>query len=553
MQQDVIETLAIGGVCAAVASIVADSLSRLSLPPNPYPLPQPQPSADNDPLHTPYDWSVPGTPDYDAPGGISPMVRHFCEKLGIPVPSPAAQRPTTPPAAQWPTTPPVTQRPVTPTTAQRPATPPAAQKQATPNEVCERLSELKVGDELDGKVVKLLGGHSVLVDIGNGVCGYLPIMNGIAYADGEAVRVRVYSVDAFAGRLKLCDVRANRTAPGAANAQKAPGPSHKVGDVLGVRVEHCNQNGSGYLVKLPDGESAFLPRSEAPFCRECDGETLVGREITVRIVCWDAGSHVCSWRRPKLAAIKVGDIFDGMVVRPVEKGCIVDVGEGLTGFLPFTGGLSHSAGEAAKVRVHAVYLETGKLYLSDIRAGAAEKRPAFSDRLPYYEGIFVEFKRSSVFSPLTSAPDASQLAVISRTVASFANAAGGTLYIGVRDDGYVCGLDEDFARLGEACPEGKGPYPATEDGYRRRIIDALGNYLATLARVQFITSSSGVRFCKVVVRKAESPVFADMFKRSAWVRVDAETRLLRGPDLHMHIRQRFGGDLPVANRWYRAS
>ena len=158
-----------------------------------------------------------------------------------------------------------------------------------------------------------------------------------------------------------------------------------------------------------------------------------------------------------------------------------------------------------------------------------------------------------MFSPAASAPDVSQLAEIANTLAAFANAYGGKLYIGVRDGGTVSGLDEDFAHLGEACPAGKGPYPATEDGYRRRIVDSLGDYLATLARIRFIMSPSGLRYCAVTVQKSASPVFADALRQSAWVRVDAETRLLRGADLRMHLRQRFAGVPHETGRWHRAS
>ena len=59
------------------------------------------------------------------------------------------------------------------------------------------------------------------------------------------------------------------------------------------------------------------------------------------------------------------------------------------------------------------------------------------------EGLRVEFKTSLFFS----AGKDPQVQVIARTIASFMNAQGGDLYIGVDDCGNVVGLDGDRRAL----------------------------------------------------------------------------------------------------------
>ncbi len=58
-----------------------------------------------------------------------------------------------------------------------------------------------------------------------------------------------------------------------------------------------------------------------------------------------------------------------------------------------------------------------------------------------------EFKTSIFISPKTSCPDVGQMKTIAETLAAFMNAEGGVLYIGVRDDKTMCGIEKDLALL----------------------------------------------------------------------------------------------------------
>ena len=66
------------------------------------------------------------------------------------------------------------------------------------------------------------------------------------------------------------------------------------------------------------------------------------------------------------------------------------------------------------------------------------------------EGEKVEFKSSIIYSPVTHQADSSQPFAIAKEIAAFMNTDGGTLYLGVANDGTVCGIEGDFAALGAA-------------------------------------------------------------------------------------------------------
>ena len=63
------------------------------------------------------------------------------------------------------------------------------------------------------------------------------------------------------------------------------------------------------------------------------------------------------------------------------------------------------------------------------------------------EGQRVEFKTSVFYAPGDPMPGFKQMRTIAETVASFMNAEGGDLYIGVADDGIIKGIDKDIEVL----------------------------------------------------------------------------------------------------------
>ena len=71
-----------------------------------------------------------------------------------------------------------------------------------------------------------------------------------------------------------------------------------------------------------------------------------------------------------------------------------------------------------------------------------------SFNLPKCESQYVEFKTSFIFSNDKKQPMKDQRYNIFRAACSFMNADGGTIYLGVKDDGTVSGLKNDLHKMG---------------------------------------------------------------------------------------------------------
>ena len=84
------------------------------------------------------------------------------------------------------------------------------------------------------------------------------------------------------------------------------------------------------------------------------------------------------------------------------------------------------------------------------------------------ESQTLEFKSTARYNMLAARPDKKMEHVVVKTVCGFLNAEGGTLLIGVDDDGQVVGLEKDLSTLGRK---------PNLDGYelwlRRRLDDDL--------------------------------------------------------------------------------
>lgn len=119
------------------------------------------------------------------------------------------------------------------------------------------------------------------------------------------------------------------------------------------------------------------------------------------------------------------------------------------------------------------------------------------------EGSALEFKSSARYNVHTKQRDPELEWLIVKTVAGFANANGGTLLVGVDDDGQPLGLDNDLKLLGKK---------QDIDGYELWLRDlfeaALGKVTAAGVATTFPTLDE-VTVCRVDVPAAGQPVFAN--------------------------------------------
>ncbi|MBA2670204.1 MAG: ATP-binding protein, partial [Gemmatimonadetes bacterium] len=123
------------------------------------------------------------------------------------------------------------------------------------------------------------------------------------------------------------------------------------------------------------------------------------------------------------------------------------------------------------------------------------------------ESSTVEFKSTARWDVKEGKKNIKMEEIIAKTVAAFLNSAGGTLLIGVADDGTVLGLDADYRTLGKR---------SNADGFEQWLTQHLGRHvgfaLAPLLAVSF-HDVDGKQVCRVMVKRSPKPV---------WVKIEGE-------------------------------
>ena len=166
-------------------------------------------------------------------------------------------------------------------------------------------------------------------------------------------------------------------------------------------------------------------------------------------------------------------------------------------------------------------------------------------RIPLDERTNVEFKTSLFFRAGISQVSEDQICVIMRTLAGFMNAEGGTLYIGVNDNGVVrSSVTEEYQYMNLFPPFNNYTYSPKEDGYRRFITDwasaKLGNFAAALINVDF-ENFGAVKICKITAKKSYAPIWFD--RTELYIRADGSTKRLTGDLITSYYLQIKGEDL----------
>ena len=150
------------------------------------------------------------------------------------------------------------------------------------------------------------------------------------------------------------------------------------------------------------------------------------------------------------------------------------------------------------------------------------------------ESKYAEYKSSLVYPAGEKEPDVDkQLGqVIVSAVASFMNSDGGCVYVGVRDNGEVCGIESEVAFLNDNS-EDTTQYKQSIDGIQLKILNVikqkLGDAAGSLVDVRFKQGLNTKHLvCEIVVRANETdiPVYAD--GKHLYVRYSGQTQRLEG-------------------------
>lgn len=154
------------------------------------------------------------------------------------------------------------------------------------------------------------------------------------------------------------------------------------------------------------------------------------------------------------------------------------------------------------------------------------RRVPLADLIADGESARVEFKSTARINLHTGDKDSRMEQVVAKTVSAFLNADGGTLLIGVDDEGIPLGLDADYATL-------KTP---DADRFELWLRDLLGTTLGQNAAaavdvsVEELDTGTGVRaVCRVTCSPSPRPVYLRTGRNAPpefWVRSGNSTRQL---------------------------
>jgi hypothetical protein len=152
------------------------------------------------------------------------------------------------------------------------------------------------------------------------------------------------------------------------------------------------------------------------------------------------------------------------------------------------------------------------------------------------EGPLVEFKATARFNLHTGAVDKGLELVVVKTVAGFLNADGGTLVIGVSDDGSITGIDRDIATLGS-----KPNIDGFELFLRNLLNSNIGSDLCSRVRINFEDIESET-VCMMRVPASPRPVWvSNGSQKDFYVRSGNLTQPLDAEMAHSYISSHFGG------------
>ena len=127
-------------------------------------------------------------------------------------------------------------------------------------------------------------------------------------------------------------------------------------------------------------------------------------------------------------------------------------------------------------------------------------KPSVSELIRAGESQIVEFKSSMRWDVREGQVNKELERVVAKAVVGFLNAEGGTLLIGVTDDGSVRGIEDDLRTLGRK----------DRDAFEQKLVNVLGYYMGPQF-LQHVTVSfpevGGVAVCEVEVEPSPQPVF----------------------------------------------
>jgi len=159
---------------------------------------------------------------------------------------------------------------------------------------------------------------------------------------------------------------------------------------------------------------------------------------------------------------------------------------------------------------------------------AAQKQP-LAGLIANGESAVLEFKSTLRWDVRAQQVNKDLQKVIAKTIAGFLNSEGGTLLIGVADDGSIYGIEQDIDSLQRN----------DRDGFEQGLVQVLENFIGGEYSPYYRWSfeeSTGKLVCIVMVDPSPKPVFlTDKQNPEFYIRMGNTTRPLDAQETHEYI------------------
>ncbi|MBT8470454.1 MAG: ATP-binding protein [Deltaproteobacteria bacterium] len=150
------------------------------------------------------------------------------------------------------------------------------------------------------------------------------------------------------------------------------------------------------------------------------------------------------------------------------------------------------------------------------------------------EGEHVEFKSTARWDLRANKVNRVLSDIVVQTIAGFANSSGGSLLIGVGDDGGIVGLGPDYATLKKKDRDGFAQFIMT------LVFERLGGQNCRFVHVLF-AEVEGHDVCRIIVEPADAPVYVhDGKKARFFLRTGNATRELDAREVIQYALSRSG-------------
>jgi ATP-dependent Lon protease len=165
-----------------------------------------------------------------------------------------------------------------------------------------------------------------------------------------------------------------------------------------------------------------------------------------------------------------------------------------------------------------------------------EEQSKIQELISDHENSRVEFKSSARWNYRKGDKDTEIELAIIKTIAGFMNAHGGTLLIGVDDDGVILGLENDYKVTPKKNKDG------LELWLTNFIVDSVGASAAMNAQVSFVEEDD-LDVCCIEVKASSKPVFTSYGKANVddefYLRMNNQTRKLKKSEFLDYQRDRW--------------